>query len=188
MGYEYEGKTYAGRPTHPGGVQCTSCHDPSRSNHTFRVQDVWKARCEICHADAQGPAQVRPSSRAADYDGDGNTTESLAAELEGLAHRVLVAMRAKAVSPAAPICYSKSAFPYFFRDTNGSGPICDPSEAVSSNGYTPWTPQLMKAAHNYQISKMDPAAYAHNFTYLGQLLYDSLEDLTGAPPVGPIRP
>ena len=37
----------------------------------------------------------------------------------------------------------------------------------------------MKAAHNYQLSHKDPGSWAHNFDYVGQLLYDSVEDLGG---------
>ena len=37
----------------------------------------------------------------------------------------------------------------------------------------------MKAARNYQISKKEPGAWAHNFDYVVQLLIDSIEDLGG---------
>ena len=37
----------------------------------------------------------------------------------------------------------------------------------------------MKATHNYQISQKEHGAWAHNFDYMSQLLYDSIEDLGG---------
>jgi hypothetical protein len=51
---------------------------------------------------------------------------------------------------------------------------------VSSNGFSPFTAALMKAAFNYQLSRKDPGAWAHNFDYMGQLLYDSIADLGGS--------
>lgn len=183
IGYEYTGKTYAGRLTHMGGVQCTSCHNPQQSNHTFQVADVWKQRCETCHADATGPEEIR-LTHLADYDGDGNATESLKAEVDGMAARVLTAMRGVS---ANGVCYEEHTYPYFFKDTDSNG-SCSVSEAVAANGFTPFTPALLKAAHNYQFSKKDPGSWAHNFNYIAQLLFDSAEDLTGAPPTNMTRP
>ncbi len=183
VGYEYPDKTYAGRLTHMGGAQCTSCHVPGQSNHTFRVADAWGSRCQTCHADQRSAEQVR-NVHLEDYDGDGNTTESLKAELEGMAARLLAAMRSVTGNG---ICYHGDVNPYFFRDTNQDG-TCSPAEAVSSNAFAPFTPALVKATHNYQLSKKDPGAWAHNFNYVGQLLFDSVEDLTGSAPTNMRRP
>jgi predicted CXXCH cytochrome family protein len=170
--------------SHTGGAQCTSCHDPVGSHHTFTIADSWEGHCRTCHADANGdPTRIR-LVHLADYDGDGNVSESLAAEIDGLAAKTLAAMRAAAGSPAP--CYSPGSYPYFFKDTNGDG-ACGASEAVSSNGFAPWTAALMKAAFNYQLAHTDPGGWAHNFDYLGQLLYDSIEDL-GGPLTGLTRP
>jgi hypothetical protein len=182
-GYEYPGKTYAGRLTHMGGVQCTSCHVPGQSNHTFRIADVWDTRCETCHADQSAADQIR-LTHLLDYDGDGNTTESLKAEVDGMAARLLAAMRGVTSNG---ICYNGDVNPYFFRDTDQNG-TCSTAEAVSTNAYAPFTPALVKATHNYQLSKKDPGSWAHNFNYIGQLLFDSVEDLTGAVPTNMIRP
>ena len=35
----------------------------------------------------------------------------------------------------------------------------------------------MQAAHNFQLSRKDPGAWAHNFDYIAQLLFDSTENL-----------
>ncbi len=183
VGYEYPNKTYAGRLTHMGGVQCTSCHVPGTSNHTFRVADVWDTRCETCHADQSAAEQIR-NAHLLDYDGDGSTTETLKAEVEGMAARLLTAMRGVTSNG---ICYNGDVNPYFFKDTDKNG-TCSTTEAVSSNAFAPFTPALVKATHNYQLSKKDPGSWAHNFNYIGQLLFDSVEDLTGAAPTNMTRP
>jgi hypothetical protein len=166
-----------------GGVQCTSCHVPGQSNHTFRIADVWDARCETCHADQSAADQIR-LTHLLDHDGDGNTTESLRAEVDGMAARLLAAMRGVTSNG---ICYNGDVNPYFFKDTDQNG-TCSTAEAVSTNAYAPFTPALVKATHNYQLSKKDPGSWAHNFNYIGQLLFDSVEDLTGAVPANMIRP
>jgi len=183
VGYQYDGKTYAGRLQHMGGVQCTSCHDPKSSNHTFKIADVWASRCETCHADQAKAEEVR-LVHVLDYDGDGNTTETLAAEIDGMAARLMTAMQ---TATANGLCYSGVTYPYFFKDTDANG-RCDAPELVSSNGFASFTPALLKAAHNYQMSRKDPGAWAHNFDYVGQLLFDSIENVSGAAPVGVLRP
>jgi predicted CXXCH cytochrome family protein len=173
VGYEYDGKTYAGPLTHVGGVQCTSCHDPASSHHTFQITDAWSSTCKTCHADADGDPKNIRVIHTADYDGDGNTTESLSAEVDGLAAKLLAAMQA-----VAPLCYDGDTYPYFFKDTNGDKQ-CAASELAATNGFTAFTPALMKATFNYQLSRKEPGAWAHNFDYIVQLLYDSIADLGG---------
>jgi predicted CXXCH cytochrome family protein len=176
VGYEYDGKPYAGPLKHMGGVQCTSCHDPVSSQHTFRIDDAWEARCRNCHADANGKPDNIRLTHLLDYDGDGNTTEPLAAELGGLGDRLLTAMAAA----AGGLCYAESTYPYFFKDVDRDGkPACSATDAVAANAFGPWTPKLMKAAHNFQLTHKDPGAWAHNFDYAVELLYDSIQDLAG---------
>ncbi|HVZ75418.1 MAG TPA: Ig-like domain-containing protein [Polyangia bacterium] len=176
VGYEYAGQSYAGPLAHTGGTQCTSCHDPKGSHHTFTIADSWDGTCKICHADADGdPTNIR-QIHLADYDGDGSAKETLAAELDGLAARVLSAMQVAAAAPG--LCYAPAVYPYFFKDTDGDE-TCSAAEAVAANAFTAWTPGLVKAAYNYQLSRNDPGAWAHNFAYVGELLYDSVADLGG---------
>jgi hypothetical protein len=85
-----------------------------------------------------------------------------------------VAMRNAAGAPG--LCYETTAYPYFFTDPNGDG-VCSADEATPANAFTAWTAELMRAAHNYQLSRKDPGAWAHNFTYIGQLLFDSTANL-----------
>jgi len=176
VGYEYDGKTYAGPMTHMGGEQCTSCHDPSASHHTFRIADAWDATCHACHADAGGDATKIRLVHLADYDGDGSVTEPLAAEIDGLAAKLLTAMQSLAASPG--LCYQPGAYPYFFKDTDGDR-ACSATEAVGSNAFAAWTPALVKASFNFQLSRTEPGAWAHNFDYMAELLYDGIADLGG---------
>ena len=127
--------------THVGGTQCTSCHDPVASHHTFQITDAWNATCRNCHADANGDPKNIRLIRTVDYDGDGNTTEPLAAEIDGLAARTLAAMQAVAAAPG--LCYAEATYPYFFKDTNGDK-SCSAAEAVSSNGFSAWTAGLVE--------------------------------------------
>ena len=48
-----------------------------------------------------------------------------------------------------------------------------------SVGSSTWTPRLLKAAYNYQVSLKDPGAFAHGNKYIVQLLFDSIADLGG---------
>lgn len=185
MGYQYEGKVYAEKLTHLGGTRCTTCHDATASKHTFRVSDVWETRCELCHGDYSEAREVR-LAHLLDYDGDANVSESLADEIAGLAEQLLSALHLTSGSPA--LCYSSEAYPYFFGDTDGSGPLCDGEEASAANRFAAWTPALLRAAHNYKISQSDHGAWMHNFSYMGQLLFDSIEDLTGEVPASLVRP
>jgi predicted CXXCH cytochrome family protein len=184
VGYEYTGQTYAGPLDHTGGNQCTSCHDPEGSHHTFAIRDAWQSRCKNCHADANGEPTAIRLAHSADYDGDGNTGEPLAAEIDGLAAKLLAAMQAAA--GASGLCYAPGSYPYFFKDPNGDR-VCAATEAVSSNGFSAWTPALTKAAFNFQLSRVEPGGWAHNFDYLAQLLYDSVADLGGSL-TGLVRP
>jgi predicted CXXCH cytochrome family protein len=173
VGYEYDGKAYAGPLKHTGGVQCTSCHSPIASQHSFLVADAFPTTCRNCHADANGNADAIRLVRVLDYDGDGNVSEPLRDELRGLGDRLLVAMGASA---AGGLCYAEAVYPYFFKDADGDHkPQCAPAEAVAAGKFAAWTPALMKAAHNYQLTRKDPGAWAHNFDYAAQLLYDSIE-------------
>ena len=180
VGYQYDGKSYAGPSKgHIGGDKCVDCHMPKESNHSFLVKDVFALSngCAKCHKNEKSAAEIRAKAyQGKDYDGDGNSTESLKDELKGMGELLYKAMQTAA--GANKLCYDAGSYPYFFKDTNGNG-TCDGGEATRSNGYADWTPALMKAAHNYQFSLKDKGAYAHNFSYMAQLLYDSIEDLKG---------
>ena len=94
------------------------------------------------------------TSAAIIRDGDGNATEPLTTELEGMGTKLMTALTAK-----AGVCYGAGIYPYFFKDTDMDGK-CSAAEAVSTNGFSAWTADLVKAAHNYQISRVEPGAWA----------------------------
>jgi hypothetical protein len=174
-GYEYAGKEYFGRNVHvPGYAKCTECH----GTHTLEVQ---VEECGKCHAgvDSQEDLEAIRMSTV-DYDGDGDTEEGIAGEIDGMRARLYAAIQDYARNvTGTPIVYAPNVFPYFFIDTNGNGQP-DEDETNSDSRYNAWTPRLWKASYNYHVSLRDPGAYAHGAPYILQLLYDSIEDLNQA--------
>ena len=173
-GYEYGGKTYAGfHLHHKDRTVCTDCH----TLHTFRI-DV--ATCNRCHTDVKKHGDLKSVRMSkADFNGNSDVKEGIAAEIDDLHGRLNAAMQAYAGKVAGqPIVYDSHSYPYFFADKNGNGKS-DAGEAIYPNRYQTWTPRLVKAAYNYQFVAKDPGAYAHNPAYVLQLLYDSLESLSG---------
>ncbi len=163
-GYEYDGKTYDGRFDHVAGYDtCTDCHNP----HTLEVK---VDECTVCHTDvtsAEDLVNIRMVGSLVDYDGDGNTTEGIIFETQGLQEMLVQAMQAYSNEIAGVgIVYDAASYPYFFND--------------AGERYGTWTPRLAKAAYNYQVSLKDPGEYAHGGKYIIQLLYDSIEDLNAA--------
>lgn len=173
-GYEYDGMLYDAKNTHVEGYDsCVGCHDP----HTLKVK---VDQCAFCHEDVatvDDLKNIRMISSNPDYDGDGNTSEGMYYEIEGLQEILLAEIQKYAADKAgAAIVYDQAAYPYFFIDTNANGAV-DEGEAVFPNAYKNWTPRLLKAAYNYQVSKKDPGAFAHGNKYIVQLLHDSIADL-----------
>ena len=172
-GYQYPGKTYAGRFDHvkDAPATCLSCHN----QHSLKPAAV--ATCTECHKGAAQYADIR--STKLDTDGDGDTHEGIAAEIAALHARLGEAIGAYGRDVAGvPIVYDAHAFPYFFADTNGDG-LAGKDEAIFPNRYQSWTPRLLRAAYNYQFVAKDGAAYIHNPHYAIQLLHDSLQSLGG---------
>ena len=177
-GYQYAGQVYDWRFRHVEGVDsCTDCHDP----HSLEVR---VESCGECHTgvasseDLQGIRMVASAGR--DYDGDGNTTEGIYHEIRGLRGALLQGIQALTLDQGlGAICYSATAYPYWFADTDSSGD-CSDDEAAYANAWGAWTPRLMRATYNYQMATKDPGSFAHNAKYTIQLLHDALQDVNGA--------
>lgn len=174
LGYEWDGKTYAGPWVHGQNDECTSCHMPEATKHTFLASDAFDAKCATCHGDAGDSDSIR-NLHLLDYDNDGDETEPLADEIATLADALLAQMQLIGLGNGTPLCYDGHTYPYFIADTNSSG-TCDAGER---SGFDDWTPLLLAASHNYQISQKEPGAWAHNFDYMAQLLIDSIDALGG---------
>jgi hypothetical protein len=164
-GYEYDGKVYDGKFHHVEGRDtCIGCHDP----HSLQIK---VEECATCHGEgvlAEGGLQnIRePQASAWDYDGDGDNEEGMFYEIQGLQEALLAEIERYAAETAgAEITYNPEQHPYFLSAQGGA--------------YANWTPRLLKAAYNYQVSLKDPGAFAHGNKYIIQLLYDSIEDLGG---------
>ena len=173
-GYEYDGKGYDYKNFHVEGFNtCVGCHD----SHSLEVK---VESCKACHtgvATVEDLKKVRMAGSEEDYDGDGDVTEGIASEIEGLQGMLMTALQAYAKDVVgSAITYSPSAYPYFFVDTNGDG-VAGDDEAVFANAYKSWTARLVKAAYNYEVAVKDPGAFAHGGKYIIELLYDSIEDL-----------
>lgn len=175
--YEYEGKTYVGQNSHVVGFStCVDCHDV----HGLEVK---AATCQGCHQ-TDNPEDIR-IKLLDDYDGDG-VTEGIYGEVETLTEKLYAAILENSTKVGTPLVYDSHAYPYFFVDTNADG-ITDADEVNFGNQFKTWTPRLLKAAYNYQYALKDPGAYAHNPTYILQVLYDSIEDV-GGDLTGLVRP
>lgn len=158
VGYEYAGKTYVGKNTLMVGYDtCIACHNP----HTTAVKVAGCTTCHIAVSTAADLLNVRVTS--SDYDGDGNTSEGVSFEVDGVKAKLLQAIQNYAlnVPPAATgIQYASGSW-----------------SKLGGGTYAQWTPRLLKAAFNYQLVDRDTAAYAHNSKYVIELLYDAIADL-----------
>jgi hypothetical protein len=165
VAYQYADKEYVGRNMHAPGFQtCTECH----STHELELA---MDKCVTCHAGAKTPQDIRISAN--DLDGDKDVKEGAAAEIMALEEKLYAGIQAYAKDVAKmAIVYDPATYPYFFADANANGKIDKDEKA-----YTAWTPRLLRAAYNYQYVQKDPGAFAHNPNYIGQILYDALEDL-----------
>jgi hypothetical protein len=171
-GGEYDGKAYDGNFAHVEEFDtCVECHSP----HTLEVQGE---SCVECHGEGEYQ-DYRMLSSAVDYNGNGDIEEGIYYEIEGLKELAYAEIQNYAANViGTPIVYESHSYPYFFIDTNGDGEASE-DEANYGNRFATWTPRLLYAAYNYQVSQKDPGNFAHGGKYTIQLLYDSIEDLGG---------
>ncbi|HEY5902028.1 MAG TPA: hypothetical protein VIU39_05705 [Anaerolineales bacterium] len=172
--YQYDNQTYVGQNLEHPLNKCTDCHDV----HALTVKvDV----CSGCHTNVKGEddlEKIRATTDTTDWNGNGDTTEGIFAEIDTFRQALFAAIQNYAETKAGvPIIYSADAYPYFFADADKDGkPDTKDNRPVA---YNAWTPRLLKAAYNYQYSIKDPGAFTHNPKYVMQFLYDSIKDLGG---------
>lgn len=176
-GYEFEDKTYDTFFFHIEGYEtCADCHDP----HTL---DIKLDECSQCHGDLGTINQLREVRTVAsqvDYDGDDDIEEGIYYEITGLQDKLLIALQEYALELTdTAMGYHPGREPHFFIDTNQDGTIST-EEAAPDNQFIDWTPRLLRAAYNFNLTKRDPGAYAHNGKYAIQLIWDSIESLNEA--------
>jgi hypothetical protein len=166
---QFPGKTYAGLFEHVGPAnECAECHDA----HTQQVQLDKCANCHETVASKEDLATIRTEDTP-DYDGDGDTTEGVAGEVEGLKALLYAAMQTYSTDVAGTtIYYDAGRYPYFLADTDGDG--------AGDANYSTWTPSLLRAAYNYQYASKDPGAFAHNAPYVVQILIDWIQAMGGS--------
>jgi nitrate/TMAO reductase-like tetraheme cytochrome c subunit len=179
-GYEYNGKTYVTRNTfegHGGYMDtCAKCHLRTDTadglDHHFLPQ---VGDCSGCHNVTTDLETLRIDATP-DYDGDGNTTESMKDEFAGLRSRLYTLIRSYASSSrGVAISYDPDRNAYWFRDPNNNG-VRDSSETTN---YNVFDQKLLRACYNYHLNVKEPGGFVHNARYHVQLLYDSIQDLGG---------
>lgn len=194
MAYEYAGKTYAGQQMHHGAkASCVGCHDPRGSKHTFEIAEVAPTGCKAsgCHGTADFET-YKSVSHDSGLSFDGHAPgETLKLQVQHISDALLARIKAYAAAgTGGPICYNGAANPYWFKDDGTGGGIagngvCEPGETTSYGNAM--NPSLLRAAFNYQWSQKEPGAWAHNFDYIVQVMYDSIEAL-GGDTTGLVRP
>ncbi len=168
--YQFDGKEYVGRNEHVSAFDtCVECHD----THALEIKFEACGNCHDGVSSEEDLANIRV--READYDGDGDAAEGILGEIETLRDLLLVAMNdyAAGIDGVDGVTYNANAYPYFFNEAD--------------ERYATWTPNLLRAAYNYQYALKDPGGFAHNPEYIIQTLYDSLEAM-GADVSGMTRP
>jgi hypothetical protein len=124
--------------------------------------------CAECHKEvdsAEALYGIRLSE--IDYDGDGDAAEGIKGEIDTLIEALYAAMQAytEGIEGVDMIVYNPARYPYYFNDADAS--------------YATFTPELLRAAYNYQYLQKDPGAFAHNPLYVIQFSIDSIEEMGG---------
>jgi hypothetical protein len=118
--------------------------------------------CVACHDPHSLAVDTEPCSACHPSGFDSAKTD-----ISELQAQLMAAIQSYATGVAGSgIVYDATSYPYFFDE--------------AGEGYSSWTPRLLKAAYNYQTSKKDPGAFAHNKEYIVELLQTSLDDINSA--------
>ncbi len=70
-----------------------------------------------------------------------------------------------------------AGIPISCADANGDG-VADQADGKPVP-YNAWSPRMLKAAYNWKFVGSDAGIHVHNPHYALQLLYDSMNDLSG---------
>lgn len=169
-GYQYDGRDYSGRFFHARPVSsCNSCHDP----HTLEVS---MEPCLTCHQ-ADSPEAIRIARQS--YDGSGNISVGISRDIQANSTLLLDLIKSYTSDVAGvPVVYDGARYPYFFADANADG-LVDEVDGKPVP-YGAWTPRSLRTAYNWKLVTSDPGNYAHNPYYTLELLYDAIDDLSGA--------
>ncbi len=206
--YEYVGKSYSANTAHQG-ANCPTCHMANPTADNLNGGHTWwpnVATCNAvqCHGSANlGPIAANPTSpngpaspalenyRANfdtnNYTGDpGGETLPISQSIQSLQQKLIAIFLANGIE------YDDLNYPYFFQAGLAH---------TNANSFKAWTPPLYRAAFNLSfIVKGLPSgatsmanvpnnsAAVHDYKYCIQLLLDGIEDLTGAPLPGAVRP
>jgi hypothetical protein len=170
--------TYVGKNNLMTGYDtCIKCHNP----HTTQVKPE---KCVSCHTGVTTTDDYRNIRvTTSDYDGDGNTSEGIYTEIEGVKAKLYQAIQNYASLQRAIV---------FSPATSSTSPWRRGDDTTKV--YDKFTPRLIKALYNYHLSYREIGAYVHNSKYIIELLYDSIKDLNSAPGVtqvdmtGMVRP
>jgi hypothetical protein len=132
-------------------------------------------QCGTCHPGVESEEDLETIRiNPTDWDGDGDTDEGIAGEVETMREALYEAMQEYGADVVGTgIVYDAASYPYWFTE--------------DEERYGTWTPRLLRAAYNYQYATKDPGAFAHNGKYVIQALYDTLEDM-GVDVSGMVRP
>ena len=178
VGYEYDGKTYVGPLTHVG----------RRAVHLLPRPDGQPPhlpdRRRLGRHAAASATPTRTAIRRRSGSSARSTTTATATppsrwppRSTAWRPRTLAAMQAAAAAPG--LCYADGELPLLLQGHATATRAAAPPRRCRRTGSRAWTAALAKAAFNYQLSRKEPGAWAHNFDYMAQLLYDSTADLGG---------
>jgi hypothetical protein len=182
--YQYAGKTYTKNPAFwaagtkgdapgphgsPHGAQCTGCHDPKNSKHTFEVDFTY---CNGCHTGQYALAPIEEEYAAGNAELLTAIRAYATANLPAIQTAVGGAFAAGGATPMTNVCYNPNANPYWFVET---------ASGCTTTSFGKFDPKLLKAAFNYQWTQKEPGAWAHNEFYVMQVVFDSIVDLGGTP-------
>ena len=167
--------SYSAKWAHNGGISwhCKYCHVQGKTvletlagaadtSHTFKARLSWNC---LCHSEAGDDIQAIRLNRN-NYDGFGNPSSgnphTLKQEVASFEAALLAALNSHAVAHGLDaIAYVDGGF----------------VKAVDGTPYTTWDATMVRAGFNYDYSRKEPGAWAHNTKFILQILYDSIDVL-----------